>query len=116
MVGSVSCEDEQVAIEPQFLSTTALVETFIPTTYIKQAYMEEKINLNLVEKSSYSKIRTMLNVWELVNKLTDLSSHPSKYGLSLTNGNSSIFDLQRRAGELSFKKEYDLECAVKQIF
>jgi len=92
------------------------VETFIPTMYIKQAFMEQKMDLDIVDSSSYAKIRTHLNVWELVNKLTDLSSHPVQYGLTLLSGNSSIFELQRNAGKLAFKKQYDLECAVKQIF
>lgn len=97
--------------------TRNMVETFIPTSYIKQAYLEQKkIDLNTVDKSNYKKIKTMLNVWDLVNKLTDLSSHPAQYGLALTHGNSSIFELQKAAGELAFKKQYDLECGVPQIF
>lgn len=93
-----------------------IVEEFIPTTYIKQAYLEHKIDLNIIDTKKYKKIKTMLTVWELVNKLTDLSSHPQRYGLMLENNSSSIFELQRKAGELSFKKEYDFEMPVKQIF
>lgn len=93
-----------------------MVETFIPTQYVHQAFLEQKIDIDTISDKNYAKIRTMLTVWDLVNKLTDLSSHPQRYGLQLTNGDSSIFSLQRKAGELSFKKQYDLECAVKQIF
>lgn len=93
-----------------------MVETFIPTQYVKQAFIEKKVDLNVVDKKNYAKIRTMLTVWELLNKLTDLSSHPQRYGLSLFGGTSSIFALQRQAGELAFKKQYDLECSVPQIF
>ena len=60
-------------------------------------------------------IRSMYTVWELVNKLTDLSSHPLRYGLSLRNGNASIFNLQKVAGELAFKEQYDLTSVV-QLF
>lgn len=89
--------------------TRQTVEDFIPTTYVKQAFLQKGIDLNEMDKKTYKKIKTMLTVWELVNKLTDLSSHPFRYGLQLRNANSSVFQLQRKAGELSFKKEFDLE-------
>ncbi len=92
------------------------VESFIPTVYIKQAFLAEGIDLNNVDKKSYKKINTDMCVWDLVNKLTDLASHTGRYGLALSDGDSSIFSLQRKAGELSFKPQYDLESPVKQIF
>lgn len=92
------------------------VESFIPKRQVEEAFMLHKINLVEVDSKSYKKIRTMLTVWDLVNKLTDLSSHASKYGLSLTHGNASVFALQKDAGELAFKDQYDLECSVKQVF
>lgn len=96
--------------------TRATVESFLPTQYVHRAFLDQKVDINSIDKKNYAKIRTMLTVWDLVNKLTDLSSHPTQYGLMLKNGDSSIFQLQRKAGELSFKKQYDLECAVQQIF
>lgn len=94
----------------------ATVESFIPKMEVERAFMLHKINLSEIDKKSYKKIRTMLTVWDLVNKLTDLSSHPKTYGLALNSGNASIFALQREAGALAFKELYDLECEVKQIF
>jgi len=48
--------------------------------------------------------------------LTDLSSHPQRYGLQLAQGNSSIFQLQKKAGELAFKERYDLDSSFPQLF
>ncbi len=92
------------------------VEEFLPVTYVKQAFLAKQIDLNTVSNKDHAKIRTMLTVWELVNKLTDLSSHPFRYGFELKNGNQSVFQLQRSAGELAFKKQYDLELGFDQIF
>lgn len=94
----------------------ATVESFVPKMEVERAFMLNRINLTDVDKKTYKKIRTMLTVWDLVNKLTDLSSHPQRYGLGLQHGNSSVFQLQREAGELSFKDQYDLECQVPQIY
>ena len=92
------------------------VESFIPTREMKQAYLAKNIDLNLVDNKKYKSIRTMYTVWELVNKLTDLSSHPQRYGLQLSQGNSSIFQLQKKAGELAFKERYDLDSSFPQLF
>lgn len=109
------------AVTNHVLNTTdpdvrASIESFIPVTQVKQAYLEHNIDLNLLDNKKHKKIRTMLTVWDLVNRLTDVSSHPRKYGLELRNQSSSVFELQRLAGEISFKDEYDLESPVKQVF
>lgn len=96
--------------------TRSTIESFIPKIEVERAFMTHLINLSEVDTKTHKKIRTMLTVWDLVNKLTDLSSHPQRYGLTLSEGTSSIFQLQRAAGELSFKDQYDLECQIKQIF
>lgn len=97
-------------------NTRATVESFIPKMEVERAFMVNRINLAEVDKKTYKKIRTMLTVWDLVNKLTDLSSHPQRYGLTLNHGNSSVFGLQKQAGELAFKDQYDLECQIQQVF
>lgn len=96
--------------------TRATVESFIPLMDVQRAFMAHLIDLHKVDHKQWKKIRTPLTVWELVNKLTDLSSHPKQYGLQLNGGNSSIFQLQKTAGELAFKPMYDTEDPVKQIF
>lgn len=92
------------------------VEEFLPVREMKQAYLAKNIDLNLVDSKKYKEIKTMYTVWELVNKLTDLSSHPQRYGLQLQYANSSIFQLQKIAGELSFKLKYDLDASFPQVF
>lgn len=94
-----------------------MVESFLPTREVWQAFMAHQIDLGKLDHKHYSKIRTPFTVWELVNKMTDLSSHPKKYGFVLKEGNASMFMLQREAGALAFKQPaYDLESPVKQIF
>ncbi len=94
-----------------------VVESFLPVREIQDAFMlQHRVNLSEVDKKMYKKIRTNLTVWDLVNNLTDLSSHPEKYGVNLRQGNSSVFNLQKKAGEISFKENYDLEMTVPQIF
>lgn len=88
---------------------------FIPINEVKDAYLKHNVNLDMLKSKELKKIRTMLTVWELVNALTDLSSHPAKYGFML-NSDSSMFNLQRHAGELAFKPQYDLELPFKQLF
>jgi hypothetical protein len=100
-------------IDPEVRAT---IESFIPKIEVERAFMTHLINLSDIDAKTYKKIRTMLTVWDLVNKLTDLSSHPDRYGITLTSGTASIFALQREAGNLSFKDQYDLECSVKQIY
>jgi len=94
----------------------ATIESFVPKMEVERAFLAHLINLSEQDKKTQKKIRTMLTVWDLVNKLTDLSSHPQRYGLTLKEGNSSIFQLQREAGTLAFKDQYDLECQIAQIF
>jgi hypothetical protein len=94
-----------------------IVESFLPVREIYDMFMlKHRVNLSEVDNKMYKKIRTGLTVWDLVNNLTDLSSHPEKYSVNLRHGNSSVFNLQRKAGELSFKENYDLEMTVPQIF
>lgn len=94
----------------------ATIESFIPTIEMERAFLAHLVKLNEIDRKSWKKIRTMLTVWDLVNKLTDLSSHPQRYGLTLREGNASIFQLQKDAGILAFKDQYDLESPVKQIY
>lgn len=92
------------------------LEEFIPVSEVKQAFLRKNIDLNMLSDKDYKKIRTQLTVWELVNRLTDLSSHPKQYGFRLMNDNVSVNNLQRKAGQIAFKEQYDLESPVTQIF
>jgi hypothetical protein len=92
------------------------LEEFIPVSEVKQAFLKHNIDLNMLNTTDHKKIRTQLTVWDLVNRLTDLSSHPKRYGFRLQDDNSSVNRLQREAGKIAFKPQYDLESPVKQIF
>lgn len=92
------------------------LESFIPLNETKHAFRKENISLSKLSINEKKRIRTGITVWDLVNNMTDLSSHPEKYGLKLRNGSNSISDLQRASGDLAFKKLYDLGSPVRQLF
>lgn len=97
-------------------NTLAIIESFLPVAEVKREFMIKGYDLDKYTQEDYQKIKTKLTVWELVNEMTDLSSHPERYGLTLANGNASIFNLQRTAGELAFKPKYDLETVLPDLF
>lgn len=70
------------------------------------------------EKAKYkSKVITDMSVWDLMNKLTFISSNPHKHDLEFVNGNDTVFYLQRSAGSLMFKEQFDLSNnGVVQIY
>lgn len=92
------------------------LEYFLPEMEVKRAFLKQNVDLMLLERNVWKRVRTPHTVWDVVNKLTDLSSHPIKHGLSLKDGNSSMFQLQKEAGNISFKPLYDLEVGIKQIY
>lgn len=92
------------------------INSKLPINMIQSAYLQKGIDLNIVDNKVHKKIYTPTSVWDLVNYLTDLGSHPQRYGFSLESGNSSIFNMQKVAGEITFKDQYDLECPVPQLF
>jgi hypothetical protein len=113
------CRDnvlEHTSFDKTDTITQGLVENFIPVNELKRAYLEKHIDIMSQNPKVFKKIRTQLTVWELVNRLTDLSSHPMRHGFVLKYGNTSVLALQRTAGQLAFKKEYDHECLVPQLF
>jgi hypothetical protein len=125
MMNSVASYDEvkkvRTKVEYEVANTTdpdvrASIESFIPLMHIESAFLMRGHRLSEVDKKYWKKIRTDMTVWDLVNGLTDLSSHPQRYRLSLRNGNASVFSLQKTAGELAFKEMYDLESPIEQIF
>lgn len=93
-----------------------LLNSFIPLQDVRREYVAQT-GLDIENMPKYwKKAETSMTVWELVNGLTDVSSHPERYGISLKGGNHAVFSLQKTAGELAFKKEYDLEMEVPRIF
>ena len=92
------------------------LESFIPLNETKHAFRKENIALSELSIKEKKQVRTGITVWDLVNNMTDLSSHPGKYGLKLKNESNSVSDLQRASGDLAFKKIYDLGSPVRQLF
>jgi len=108
MVGQV------VNAEEQYVKET--IESFLPELMVKREFLKYNVDLESLTPEQWARIKTPHTVWEVVNKLTDLSSHPEKNGLTLKEGNHSIFVLQKTAGNICFKPMYDLESPVKQLF
>lgn len=92
------------------------LESFIPYKEVRSAFKREQISLNDLDVKQKQKIRTGVSVWDLINGMTDLASHPTKYGLKFLDDSYSVSILQRAAGNLAFKKEHDLSSPIKQIF
>lgn len=104
------------AIDHSDPSVKETIEYYLCENEIRSAYLKQNIDLIMLDKKVWKTIPTMHTVWDLVNHLTDLSSHPHKHGLNLKEGNSSMFALQREAGELAFKDMFDLETPIKPLF
>lgn len=91
-------------------STVSLNEIY--AEYLKKTH----IHLETKNDAYKKRIITDYNLWELVNILTDISSNVTKHDLDYINTNDAVFNMQKAAGNLSFKNEYDLGDSVPQIF
>lgn len=90
------------------------VHQFVDIDYVFHNYMNHKFDVLRCEADMQKKIPTHMSGWELVNALTDLSSHANQYGIRFKyEGDSSIFKLQKVAGELVMKDPLDLEFESK---
>lgn len=84
---------------------------------IKNEY-EKQTRVDLLKQpvKYRSKVITEFNMWDLVNIMTDISSNTGKHEFQYRNLNSTVFNLQRYAGQLTFKENYDLGSSIPQIF
>ena len=90
------------------------VQQFVDVDYVFHNYMNHRFDIIECGADMQKKIPTHMSAWELVNALTDLSSHADKYGIRFKyEGDSSIFKLQKIAGELLMKDPLDLEFESK---
>ncbi len=103
------------AVDSSDPSVKETIDYYMCNNEIKRAYLKHNIDLTMLDQRQWARIYTMHTVWDLVNHLTELSSHPVKHGLSLKEGNTGMFTLQKNAGELAFKEIYDLESPI-QLF
>ena len=102
--------------ESDALMARTTIERFVPVSYVESEYMKNKVYLEEMDKKIWHQAKTNQTVWELVNALTDISSHSDRYMLPLVNGTASVFQMQKMAGELSFKSPLDLEAVLPNIF
>lgn len=93
----------------------ATLESLLPIKWIEEQYKQHGHDVLQMDKKDHQKIKTPLNIWQLANALTDIASNPRKHGLAFKYANS-VFQMQRDAGELMFKKRYDFEEPFPQIF
>jgi len=94
----------------------ATIEHLVHTKWLEAQFKAAGHDVLTMANSDLAKIRTDMNVWELANALTDIASNPAKHGVAFKHGVSSIFNMQREAGALMFKKRYDFEEPFTQIF
>lgn len=101
------------------LEDTGVMDTlngFLPMNAVRAKYVSE-LGIDLEDMPRYWKrAETNMTVWQVVNGLTDISSHPEKYGITFRGGDRGVFALQKAAGELAFKKEFDLETEIPTPF
>ncbi len=92
----------------------AKVMQFVDVDYVWKQYMNQKFDLLKADKDLLKKVKTHMSVWELVNGLTDLSSHAEQHNIRFKyEGDYSVFQLQKLAGELVMKDPLDLEFESK---
>jgi hypothetical protein len=108
--------DEHVSNSDFDRDARVAVEHLIPTKWLEEQFKLEKYDITQMDHKAHQKIRSNLSVWDLVNRLTEVASNPAKHGVFLKHGTNSVFAMQREAGELMFKKQYDFEEPIKQIF
>ena len=92
--------------------TRSKIESSLGYDYVAKSYMNHRIDIIQADENLRKKYRTDKTVWDLVNVMTDLSSHTSQYYLQFRNStdrDSSIFRVQRAAGEICYKNPYDLQ-------
>jgi hypothetical protein len=100
------------------VNTAHIFESQIPLMYIKSEYLKHKIDLDSdkVSRTDWSRAKTCMTVWDLVNAITYLATHGDQTGLAFRNGSESIMALQRLAGGLLNKKTFDLGTNFPNVF
>lgn len=89
-----------------------LLNDFFKIYDVKLAYMQNDIDIFAKDKSYQKTAETPVNMWELINQMTWLSSHQSE--LELTT--ETKMKLASLAGEYMEKDKYDLENIAPRIF
>lgn len=89
----------------------AKIEQFFDYQFVVDSYAAQKFDLLIAHKDDkiWKQAKTDKTVWELVNALTDISSHADRDKLHFREKTASVFRLQRSAGALFFKEPLDLE-------
>lgn len=89
----------------------------LPLQEVRADYLRAGLDIENEKKVTWRKAETPMSIWEVTNVVTDLASHPEAYGLTMRGENTrGVLALQKLAGELAFKKEYDHEGSIPSIF
>ncbi len=88
-----------------------MVESYFPLKEITGAYEKNGIDISKMSQKAQCNARTNVPMWDLINNLTNISSH--EYGLGMDT--TDKFRLQSVAGKLMFKSEYDCQTLVPAI-
>lgn len=89
----------------------------LPLQDVRADYLRVGLDIENEKKVTWRKAETPMSVWEVANVVTDLASHPEAYGITMRGENTrGVLALQKLAGELAFKKEYDHEGNIPSIF
>jgi hypothetical protein len=93
----------------------AMLDQYIPEKEIRAAYLSAGFDLQ-TNTSRWKQCQTNLTIWELVNTLTYAATHFQSRGISFKHDTASIFKLQKKAGELTFKGNYDLGTKIPNVY
>lgn len=89
------------------------LESYLPTNTIEQIYMRKGIDLKFGQftKKHFANIKSEITCWDLLNNLTDFSSHDYGFGIDQSN----MIKLQGLAGEYMSKENFDMSYQMPQL-
>jgi len=89
------------------------LQSYFPTGEIKADYKHKGYDLTQMGRMQCRNARTPLKVWDLVNNITFLATHKN---IELPLTSSARHEMQVFAGALAFKKTFDTECLIPDIY
>lgn len=103
-------------VDMEDVHSRTTIERFLPLMFVKAEYLKIRVDVDRLQAAQLAKAQTHLSVWEVVNGITDIASHEARYYLNFLHGNQSAQQMQRVAGEITFKQNFDLEISVPNPF
>jgi hypothetical protein len=109
----------QIAYEAGDMNAAAqvygMLDHYIPEKEVRAAYLAAGYDLG-VNTKSWKLAKTNTSIWELINALTYCATHLQSQGFRFKYGESSVFNLQKMAGDLTFRKDYDLGVKLPSVY